>query len=376
MWFLLSGINILLAYQAEKNFAKNKAICKVWLFNIVIINSIIIGLRDIGVGADTLSYIEAYFNAAYLISDFHSLLYFAYEGYDKGFLVLAWVATQWADDPRCLMFITELFIVVFIVLGVYEYKKTLNTNITLFMLLFCLLYQQESVNLMRQFCAMSILFYGYSLFLQKRIKTYCILQVLAYFLHTTSVLFVIVPLFYTLSHTTGIMKYYFLAGSSVLIILFITFYLSFLGSISDLGIFQEVYAERYGKNSIYEGSERASFATYLTFIVELFVYYNINKYKIESQSYRYMFLSLFCVNFLLGLTTMASAFFFRLAYYIGIVFIVYFPIVLKARKTNVNYLFYICVALFFIKMVKDIYLKELYGEENHLSYTSQILGIK
>ena len=142
----MSIINIFLAHFAEKNYKGNKRKCKLFLFLIVVVNAIIIGLRDIGVGIDTLIYIEYYFQQANDIHNIKSFFSNDNSNLEKGFLFLAWISTLLGDDPRMLLFVTELFIISFCCAGIYEYKKKINFNITYFVLLFILILQHMLQN--------------------------------------------------------------------------------------------------------------------------------------------------------------------------------------------------------------------------------------
>lgn len=75
---------------------------------LVLVNVIFSGCRDFGVGIDTNVYIESYFNAS---ADLQSLKSsWSIEGFDKGFLLLAYVSNLFSDDAQSLLVVTSLFI--------------------------------------------------------------------------------------------------------------------------------------------------------------------------------------------------------------------------------------------------------------------------
>lgn len=114
MWIIISAINILFAYFAEKSYDVDKIKCKFFLVLIVVANVIVWGLRDIGVGTDTITYIDSYFKLANTFHNLNDLIFNDTEE-DKGFLAIAWLSTLLGSDSRILMFLTELFVMSFIV---------------------------------------------------------------------------------------------------------------------------------------------------------------------------------------------------------------------------------------------------------------------
>ena len=122
MWITISILNIILAYYAEQNYDSNKKKCKFFLASIIIANIIIFGLRDIGVGTDTMLYIDQYFIYAYNVSGVYDL-FLADANYDKGFLVLACLAHIIGNTSNSLLFLTEFLIIFFIVVGMYKLKQ-------------------------------------------------------------------------------------------------------------------------------------------------------------------------------------------------------------------------------------------------------------
>jgi hypothetical protein len=89
MWIILSLINIVISYFADKSFKNNKINCKIYLLFLVIINTVILGLRDFGVGADSVAYVKDYFYFAASLHNFNDFFYESY--YDKGYILLAWI---------------------------------------------------------------------------------------------------------------------------------------------------------------------------------------------------------------------------------------------------------------------------------------------
>ncbi len=188
MWLFLVLSNIGLAYYADSLYEKNKYSAYMSLFLIVLVNTFFIGLRDFGVGTDTLVYIDVYFDYARKIQNINDV--FASDIlFDKGYLVLALISSWMSDDSQALLVVTEFFITLFIVLGVIQYKKTINFNFSTFFMLFWLIYQVQTINLMRQFCAVSLLFFAFSLFIQRKYVLYIFFYVILFFFYFLYIIF-------------------------------------------------------------------------------------------------------------------------------------------------------------------------------------------
>ncbi len=342
-WILLALVNILLAFFAEYSYQESKLQTWSFLGAIVLFNTIFIGFRDFGVGVDTVVYIEDYFNFASSIVDIDA--FFSDESHDKGFVLLAIIANYLSDSKQGLLVITELFITFFIVLGVFEYKKTVKLSFVGFFTLFWLLYQQETINLMRQFCAMSLLFYGFAKLIQRKYILFIFIQVISYFFHSTSLLFLIVPFGYIISKSKSKLKFLVLVLPVVGAFYVYGHFYDLLYYASDMNIIGEVYAERYGEQSIYDGSNgRVNFKLLIPAIMVVIVYY----YKLLSETSFYMLLFLLLSTFFLEQAKFISQYFFRMSYYPGLVFLVYFSVLFKYKYwEKLLFIQFICILFFF-----------------------------
>ena len=106
-------INFCLANQAEKTFFKKKGQCCVCLALIVVINTIFVGLRNFGIGIDTLVYINDYFNVARYISVYK--VFHNTGDMDVGFLFFSMIASWLSRDSQMLLVLTEFVIMRFII---------------------------------------------------------------------------------------------------------------------------------------------------------------------------------------------------------------------------------------------------------------------
>lgn len=369
-WLLLALSNCFLAYLAEKQYDMDNKKCIIWLCIIIAIDTFFVGLRDFSVGIDTGVYIEDYYIYANNRS-FTELLDLE-NGYDLGFLIIAYISGLLSDNPQSLLILTEFLIIGFICMGLYEYKKSLSLNMPMFFSLFWLLYGNETYNLMRQFCAIAILFYAFSLFLRGKWMFYIILQFLSYFFHSSSVIFIAVPILSIISNFKGRVKYSLLLFFVIGIISFISMYFLFLDYIGNLGILKDVYIDRYGLGSDYENNSISFGVRYiLQYLMPIILIFFIFREKKLDMQQRFMLLALFIISCSIEQMRFVMIFFARLSYYWGMVFIVYFSYVIKQKGKYVPFIA-IYFLLYFI-IAYNNYTLVIPGA--HYFYSSKILNI-
>ena len=250
------------------------------------------------------------------------------------------------------------------------------------MVFFCILLQHETINLMRQFCAMALLFFGYSFFLQKKYVIFLLCQIIAFYFHSSSVLFVTIPLAQLLSETNSKIKYIYIFVSIIVGFCFLFFYFNFLTHIENLGLLKEVYFDTYGKGSHYESSNiKVGLSTLIPYILLciliFFLYYN----HYLSEQILYIFIFLFIMSFIF---TMSSVFvmryFFRIAYYMELIMIVYLSAIVIHNKQIIKALS-LAYTISILFIIIRTFIWNYYGTEtfkrndNSLIYKSQILGI-
>lgn len=369
-------INLILSYIANINYDKKFKFASVLSISIlVLVNVIFSGCRDFGVGIDTNVYIESYFNAT---ADLQSLkASWSVEGFDKGFLLLAYVSNQFSDDAQSLLVVTSLFIQAFFYLALWQYKKVFNISIFVATLLFCIIFYCHTLNLMRQFCAISLLAYAFSLYIQGNRKTYLLLQVLAYFFHSTSVIFVFVPLIWELSNMKNDKKRNMYALFIVIgLLLFISSFFYFASLLGDWSLLSEVYADRYGKKGGFQVGIRAiggtGFGTIFSFVYPIaFILYAKYVKSIDKKNFFFILMLCLCSS-ILQLLSYQVKFIDRIAFYLSFIMFIFLPKIFSSKKMNIS--IKAIVILLYISNWYNIYIIGHGGDI--YPYTSVLLNIK
>lgn len=373
VYVYLIAANVLLGFMADLCIKhKQRVLCWLFLLGILALDTVIIGLRDFEVGFDTSVYVGWYYDLARDI-DSISEFFDPDLGGDKGFLVLGWVAVQILELPQTYLLVIEFFIMFWILWGLYEYKKVIDFSIGWFMLLFWVFMGQETFNLMRQFCAMSLMFFGFSQFMQKRYKTWAAFQIVAFFFHSTSPLFLLVPIFYYLSDKDKKKRDAFLLCVCVGIIFIITSYALFLQLAGGLGIVNETYTDRYGQGSTFEYSGSSISIRYvLRFVLPTLLILFARRREVMKKEEAYMLIALFATGAMLEQTQFVMVYFFRLAYYIYLAYFIYLSKLYKYNKELSPLL--IVYMLFMMLYARGNYHGSL-DDGRTFEYSSMILGL-
>lgn len=372
-YLYIFALNLFLAYLVEKNFDNNKTLSKLIIVLIIIINTLFSGLRDIGVGLDTTIYIDSYFYTASSLTSFKELINI---DLDKGYLILAYLASVFSDDSQSLLFATAFFINFFILVAFGKYRRILGINFFVATLLFCVIYYCHTLNLMRQYCAISLLTFGFTYFIEKKIYTYFFIQLIAFFLHSTSIFFIIIPLLWIVSEMQNSIKRNLLTvGSLFLFIIFIIFYFYFLSFFGDLGLVSEVYAERYGANGDYVNNTTSSgtglgIAFSILFPIA-FVYYGYHRECINSREL-YLLIMLSILASLIELLGKYVDYVSRLAMYLSFFYYIFHTKLLTSKKLNI--LLRLLIIMMYVFTSYKIFVVEKGGDV--IPYKSKILNIK
>lgn len=162
------------------------------------------GLRSVGVGTDTKGYVSFLFEIADKSSSFNEYLNsFVYtnfqlksvKNWEFGYNLLIYITAKLSSSIQFTFFVTQFIIIVFVYFGIKLIEGVFSRSFSL--LLFYLLFYGTTLNLMRQWIAISIIFYGFH-FLQKRKPVFYILTcILAIMFHNSAIIgFILLPIYY------------------------------------------------------------------------------------------------------------------------------------------------------------------------------------
>lgn len=177
--FMLSAYLIYLS-QKKKN--------KIFLFLSLLIPCILAGIRNISVGTDVEIYIIPNFNYAKSFLVFKEYLtYMNYDQKEIGYSLMNYVLANCFNSIQWILFIYQLITTLFIYLSFRQLSSKYKIPLWLCMLLYYFALYNRSLNIIRQCMAVSIVFYGLSIYLTKnKLFTYILLILIASLIHTSS----------------------------------------------------------------------------------------------------------------------------------------------------------------------------------------------
>lgn len=366
-------INLFLAEIADRFYKKKKNLAIICFLLIGIFFTVFVGLRDFGVGYDTNVYIEPTFHYAeeiYNVKDF-----FTIENVDRGFLLLAYIAHLFSSDPQALLIVVELFIMIFTLLGLYNFKAVYDFNFSTYFILYWLVLFFFSENFMRQYCAMSLLFYGFSLYVKGKNTAYGLLQIAAYFFHSSSILFLIIPVYCYLANMKSKKRLvYSILAIMVLLIVAFSYY-SFLAWIGSFGIIAEVYAERYSESGVgsHDTDMRFGILSLAQIVLQFFLIYVYREEKMENSKVKYLSTVLLITILIFEQMNAYNVNLSRMALYFYQIYFVYLSIVFK--NLNVSSRFAkILLLIIMLRFCISSSFDHTYEPKDY-TYSSKILGV-
>lgn len=348
---------------------KNKMAKYVLVFAPLIWLAFLAGVRDYGVGTDTMVYSKAYLDDACHAHGINDLLNNDNKTIsNKGYLFLNYFGTLLMSHIFIEWFLTELLFLVCAYLTVVRLAKYYQINLALFSVLFLFAFYNPSLNLMRQMCAISICLLSFSFMIEKKRVIAILLLLAAITFHTSSAVFILAFAYWHFSDTRyKALMFSIVSGGMLLGIAFFFWLLKILGS---LGVFSKVYMERYGIGSQFEG-ERVPFAfmgVAAVILIGVLISYS-KKVLTDSENFFFLlihttFMILMSLNFLVGTLI-------RISYYFYAVDLVIMAILLTSRKIHMSYKMLMSLVVIFMWLYNFMYLN---GHSTY-PYKSQILGI-
>lgn len=199
IYLVCFGLSVWMAHLANKAETKKK----IWLFSLLSIGVMVVlsGLRGYSVGTDVMNYFtkDLYWTGATGASSLldYFRLYFP-QGYgDPLFATLVGVIAQYTGSFPLFLFVVHTIILSCMYVGIFRHRKIIDPAFVL--LIFYLFFYNHSLNVMRQYIAMSILFAFFADITQGKWWRYLLGVGLAALFHSTAVLGVVpLVLYYVL----------------------------------------------------------------------------------------------------------------------------------------------------------------------------------
>ena len=197
-------ISCFLIWLSEKSPSRN--IGNFFAFIAILLSCILAGMRADTIGTDVRTYVEPMYNAAKQSSSFSSYMgqrwyviwrYMYVNKFEIGFTTLVYLTEKLGGSLGTVLFFINALIVAPIYLGLKRMNKPYP--VWLGMLIFYLLFYNTSLNLMRQWIAMAVLFYALSCLINNEKEKYFIFVALACLFHTSALMGIAIYFLYIYS---------------------------------------------------------------------------------------------------------------------------------------------------------------------------------
>ena len=184
--------------------------------------SLLAGLRDETIGTDVLYYGKSVFQAAQRFESFKDVSQLAsLYSMEYGYVILNWLVAKIFNNFQMLLFIISLITITFTykAIDIVPYKNKWEI-----MLLFDLIFFNQTLNFLRQSMAMAIVLYSVAQIVINNKNKYCLLIIPAVLIHKSAAICVGIYLIYYIYNTKKGTKWRFLFYALIILLQFLLSY--------------------------------------------------------------------------------------------------------------------------------------------------------
>lgn len=271
-------IATLFAYLANKS---SKKVYR-YIFSAIAIlaPSILAGLRSTNIGTDINIYVLPAFNVAKNSENFITYLTNIQE-LDTEFLynVLVYVIAKTTNSINVLLFVQHFIICLLFYIGAYNFRNKSYSFVTYS--LFLLMYYNMSLNLIRQFIAMAIIFFALKYIYEKKPIKYIISIGIAMLFHSTAIIALLFYFVYIICKLKR--RNIYLCTSVIILLIAVLNYNQILNILVDLGLIASKYATRYSIKDVNDFNFDIANTTIRIYNIVLIIY-EYNKLKNDEDN--------------------------------------------------------------------------------------------
>lgn len=184
--------------QHIKIYRKKYRFSNIYIFFGVLVLAGLAGLRDRYIGSDVMSYVYYAFER----SKYYSSLIDAikYGGLEPGYNAVVYLSYKISPDIHLLHFLTSLITLSLFVLFANNFSN--KKNMAIMFSIYILMYYNTSLNIVRQFIALSIYLYSSKYLFQGKYVKYLLFSIVAIMFHSSAIItLLILPLYLVLRDT-------------------------------------------------------------------------------------------------------------------------------------------------------------------------------
>ena len=165
---LVCGIMICYFIQAKSTIEKNK---KIGLAILIAMLSLVGGFRALNIGTDIGVYGKKYFEIAVSHNNLFEYLHY-FSSAEYGYLFINFIVSRFTSNVSIFLLVLQLICNTLVIITLYHYREKCPLWMS-YTVYFCFFYGL-TFNIMRQACALSIIFFAIRFLDQKKWIYYCI----------------------------------------------------------------------------------------------------------------------------------------------------------------------------------------------------------
>lgn len=361
-------------FSLAEHFNKNKKLFWILCILAITMASFLAGMRDIGVGVDTI----VYGNVAFEYAQNHSVGELLALYNDSPLFYLLWYYTSTIfRNIFAPMFVVEFVIEFGILLALIKsYKNNSSYHIWMGMMVYYFVFYCYSLNLMRQSITLAFMLIGYQYFLlEKKYIKYIIWTLFLSFIHLSALMGLLILFAYYIYQNMG-------EGKVRKRLIYFIF--SFAAIFASLMLFTRILSviatifPRYSHYAVTTTSYKSTFSALILFLIlvlwEFTVKAFVNKLNQKMAFYRYLLI----IGIPLFLINLLSNNAYRLSFFCLYLLIIYYPytfnypVITETVKINSRILrilgVFVLAFFWYMMFVR-------WGTNNVIPYTSRVLGI-
>lgn len=253
------------------NLQKNK---KYYLIMMFVILTFFSGLRGIDVGIDTKSYVAIFnqVNMQPLMDSFNN------SRIENGYILLNYVVGRFTDNPQAILLITSIIINYSFARAIYKYSD----NVAISTFIHVMFFYNSTMNLIRQYIALSIFLFGLDYLLRKDRLKFILVVLVASLFHSSSLILII----FVIATSDYLKEKKWLMGSVIVLASFGVYNFEYLVNV--FVNFFPVYA-RFLESSISTASSDISIINLILYIILLVLnmrqLYTLNTNEINREEF-------------------------------------------------------------------------------------------
>lgn len=350
-----------------QRYIKNKILKVIFSIIIILIPSVLGGVRDLTIGTDVLVYGEKYFNHAI---NYNNLIdYITSFDMDIGYLIINFLVSRFTSNVHIFLFVLQLIINTLVFIVMYKYKEKIPLWMS--MLCYLTLYYCRTFNFLRQSLALAIVFCGIPYIEKRKFVKYFFVVLCASLFHPSAWIAIVLYFINILLNSKNEKMYSFLIITiGLFVVLAFSTVIEILNNMKILPERYYAYLSRYAREEA--GFNLIETAFRLIWIALYLLFYK----KITKQNDLYKMFGMACIlDVILFQLKNTIKYTDRLAFYFGYIQILMYPIIIKninnskSQQLLINFISILMLIGFWYYKFAILKSCEVYP------YTSSILGI-